>query len=178
MSNRSIIPLAVTSAVATAGVVYYAFSPYSKSNSQCKVQPVTIKTKSSAKEIYLYLRDPATYLDLTPESQYTVVSSKASSTGVDYTLHHQVSGSRSVVTKCRRDWVDDEMVFWDTFPVLSTSFKVLMKVVQESEEVVKVEAELEIEGSAGLRAFFGWVSPRQVGTRLQRLKAKFEGASS
>jgi hypothetical protein len=172
MPNRAVIPLA---AATTAAIVCYAFSPYSKSKSLYKVPPVTIQTNSSAQEIYVYFRDPAAYLNLTPESQYTVVSSNESPYGVDYTLHHQVSDSRSVVTECRRDWNDEKMVFWDTFPVLSTAFTVKIKVIQEGEGAVKVEAEMEIDGSAGLRAFFGWVSPRQVRTRLERLQAKFEG---
>jgi hypothetical protein len=174
MSSRSTLPLAIAAVTATAGLIAYAVSPLSRDKSRYTIPPITIATDSSADDVYLYLRDPATYLDLTPESQYTVVASEASSSGVNYTLHHQVTGARSVVTKCRRDWVDSERMFWDTFPMLGAPFKVLMRVVQQQESVVRVEAEVEIEASAALRAFFGIVSPRQVKTRLERLKATFE----
>jgi hypothetical protein len=174
MTDRSIYPYAIAGCFATVSALYYIFSPLSLRKSHYTVSPVTIRTSASAQEIYLFLRDPTNYLDLTPESQYTVITSEQTHTGIDYTLHHQITSNRVAVTKCRRDWDDAKRQFWDSFPLLGAPFRVGMNVVEDDKGKVTVGAEMEIEATAGLRAFFGIVSPRQVRTRLQRLKQKFE----
>jgi hypothetical protein len=174
MTSRSTLPIAIAAVTATAGIIAYAVSPLSRSKSRHTLAPITITTSSAADDVYLFLRDPSTYLDLTPESLYTVVASEASASGVNYTLHHQVTSGRSVVTKCRRDWVDADRTFCDSFPVMGAPFKVRMRVLQQEEGLVRVEADMEIDASAAMRVFFGIVSPKQVKIRLQRLKAHFE----
>ena len=178
MNNRSNLPFLAIGIAATAGTLYYLFSPYSTSKSRKVIAPVQIKTAAPAKDIYLRFRDPVFYLSLTPESQYTVLSSEIQATGTDYTLYHQISSTRSVTTKCRRDWDDDQLTFVDFFPVLSCDFKVFLMLQQRDQGTVEVRAEVTIEGSWGLRAFFGMVSPRQIRTRLERLRAHHESGNT
>jgi hypothetical protein len=177
MSTRaSIIPFAIAASAATATLLFYTFSNYSISKSSKKIPPVHIRTSIPAKEVYARFRDPSFYLSLTPESGYTVQHSSPTDNGVTYTLHHQISSTREQVTECKREWngEGEDLVFWDLFPVLGAGFRVCCFVAQEMEGVVSVSAELEIEGSLGLRGFFGFVSARQIGTRLERLKQVIE----
>jgi hypothetical protein len=109
MATRKNLPYIAAGVVATAGALYYVLSSHSNTGSKSRriIPPVFIETIIPAKDVYLQFRDPGFYLSLTPESQYTVVSSEIQDSGMEYVLHHQVSSSRSVTTKCRRNWVDE-----------------------------------------------------------------------
>jgi hypothetical protein len=174
MSNQSRLRLVVAGAAATIGAVSYVFSPLSIQKSRHVVDDILISTSLSAQEVFKYLRDPINWLDLTPDSMYTVLDMHPFSNGVEYAIHHQISKYEATVTKYKRYWDDSDLVFHDEFLIMDAPFKVRLRVTQDGVKLVKVQVEIELEASMGLRAFFGFVSPDQVETRLQTLKVRLE----